>query len=262
MLGVLVMAGLVTTKVGRRAWEGLKGDLPVLTADDVEAAAGEGVMVGLLGGFRAVTADFLWVKTNALWEDRDIPGTQTMIRLVTTVDSRPMMFWINGARMIAYDMPVWRTDEVGGDAAIPATIRKRFEVEQAEAGLNLLRRGLSYHPDAPLILIEMGNIRQRRLGHLEGGAELYRRAALQPDAPYYAGRIYGEMLKQLGRDRDAYAWLVDLHRRLPANDPSGMAMPEVVLGRIRELEARLGVSEAQRYSPVADEGVAGAGGAP
>ena len=175
VIAVLAVTGFVSTFVGRPAWVELKQDLPVLTVQDVEAAAGEGVMIGLLGGFRAVMADFLWVKTNAVWEDRDLPETQAMIRLVTTVDSRPLIFWVNGARMIAYDMPVWRTEEAGGDAIVPATVRRRFEVEQAEAALRLLRRGLSFHPEAPLLLIEMGNIHQRRLGDPAGGAEFYRR---------------------------------------------------------------------------------------
>lgn len=247
MLAVLALAGVVSNLVGRQAWVEIKRDLPVLTAEDVEAAAGEGVMVGLLGGFRALTADLLWVRTNAVWEQRDLPATQTMIRLVTVVDSRPLMFWINGARMIAYDMPVWRTDDAGGDAVVPSAVRRRFDHEQARAALDLLARGLSHHPDSPLLLIEMGNIHGRRLGDLETCAAYYRRAALRPDAPYYAARIHAEMLKQLGRPEAAYQWLIEVHPGLPTNDP--MAMPEVVLGRIRELEDQLGMPVDARYVP-------------
>lgn len=248
VLAALVVAGLVGSRVSRGAWEVLRADMPAMSAEHVDVAAGEGVMIGLFGGFRAITADLLWVRANALWEDQDLPATQTLIRLVTTVDSRPLIFWINGARMIGYDMPVWRLEALGREGGIvPAVVERRIFAEQAEAALRLLERARAYHPEEPLLVIEQANLRHRKLGDLAGAAELYRKAAELPGAPYYAARIHAEMLKQLGRDREAYAWLVDVHRELPADDP--MAMPEIVLGRIRELEERLGVPAAERYRP-------------
>lgn len=210
-------------------------------------------MVGLLGGFRAVTADFLWVRANADWEEQDLPTTQTLIKLVTTVDSRPLLFWINGARMIGYDMPVWRIDAAAREGGeLPAVAQAQVFEEQARAALDLLERARVYHPAEPLLLIEMGSIRHRKLGDLAGAAELYRQAALLPGAPYYAARIRGEMLRQLGRDREALAWLVEVHRGLPRDDP--MAMADIVLGRIRELEDKLQVPAPERYESDASSG--------
>lgn len=258
MISVLVIAlvlagtGALGSRIGREAWTVLKADVPVFTSADIEAAAGEGIMVGLLGGFRAVTADFLWVRTNAVWEEQDLPGAQTLIRLVTTVDSRPLIFWVNGARMIGYDMPVWRIDAAArGGADVPAVVQTRIYHEQAMAALAVLERARSHHPGEPLLLIEMANLRQRKLGDLAGAAELYRRAAHMPGAPFYAARIYGEMLKQLGRERDAYAWLVEVHRGLPQGN--AMAMADIVLGRIRDLEERLNVPASERYVPTKGE---------
>lgn len=249
MLGVLVLTGTLATHVGRRAWVELRADTPVLAGEDFEAAAGEGLMIGLLGGFRAVTADLLWVRTNALWEQQDLPGTQAMIRLVTAVDTRPLLFWITGARIIGYDMPVWRVDALaaGQGSAVPAVVQQRITAEQVEAALGLLTRARVYHPNEPQVLIEMAALRHRKLGDLAGAAELYREAASVPGAPYYAARIRAELLKQMGRPREAYDWLVAVHRHLPPDDP--MAMPDIVLGRIRELEDQLGVPPAERYRP-------------
>jgi len=248
ILLVLLAAGRIGARLGAGAWEILRRDMPVLTASDVEVAAGEGIMVGLLGGFRAVTADFVWVRTNATWEERDLPATQTLIKLATTVDSRPLVFWINGSRMIAYDMPVWRIDAASAaGAGLPAVVQGRIVAEQAHAAIALLERARIHHPDEPLLLIEIGNIRARKLGDLAGAAALYREAALMPGAPYYAARIHAEMLKQLGRHHEALEWLVAVHRDLPRDDP--MAMAEVVLERIRELEERFEVPASQRYLP-------------
>jgi hypothetical protein len=84
------------------------------------------------------------------------------------------------------------------------------------------------------------------MGNAEAAAELYRRAALRPGAPFYAGRIYGEMLRRLGREREAYDWLRGIYAELPLDDPT--AAPEIVLGRIRDLENVLGIPAAERVS--------------
>jgi hypothetical protein len=69
-----------------------------------------------------------------------------------------------------------------------------------------------------------------------------------PGEPYYAARIYGELLRRLGREREAYLWLCRLHPNLPTEDPEAMA--EVVLKRIRGLEEALSIPEGDKYRPV------------
>lgn len=252
-IAVLLVAGLVGARVGEPAWVSVRRDMPALAGGDLQAAAGEGLTIGLLGGFRAVAADFLWVRTNAVWEDQDLAGTQALIRLVTIVDPRPLLFWINGARMIAYDMPVWRIDAARGiGAEVPRAVQVRITREQAAAAIELLERAVSHHPDEPLVVIEHANIVLRKLGDLEQAAALYRRAALMPGAPYYAARIHAELLRQMGRHREALDWLVAVHRRLPADDPR--ALWELVFDRIRELEDVLQVPAPQRYAPIQASG--------
>ncbi len=214
---------------------------------EIEEALGQGVVIGLLGGFRAILADFLWLSVNLGWERRDLARTHALIRLATTVDARPHYFWINGARILAYDMPQWRIEAAGGPAVVGAAARRTIDEEQAELALELLAAALRHHPGDPFLLLEVGNIRLRRLGDLAAAAEAYREAAGRPGVPYYAARIHAEFLKQLGRKPEALAWLIDLHPRLPADDPTAMA--DVVLERIRGLENELRVADEDRYRP-------------
>ena len=65
-------------------------------------------ILALLGGFRALVADGTWIRMYDVWEERDLPVVDTLIRLVTAIDPRPLYFWLNGARIMAYDMPDWR----------------------------------------------------------------------------------------------------------------------------------------------------------
>ena len=225
----------------------MRADEPALNARELDQTLGEGLTIGLLGGFRAIVADFLWLQTNTAWEERDLPSTQNLIRLVSAVDPRPLFFWINGARMIGYDMPSWRIQAAGGFSAVPPSVQTRFDSEQAVTALDHLRRGLTYHPDQPYLLIEMAGIHQHRLHDLKAAAGFLRQAAEQEGAPYFAARIHAELLRRMGKKREAYEWLKHVHPNLDPED--AFAMPDLVLGRIRELENELAIPENQVYHP-------------
>ena len=248
-LAVLAAAGLVLRPLESSAWTEIRASGIGADAAGIRGAVGQGVVAGLLGGFRALAADFLWLKANSTWEEMDLPATQSTIRAVTAIDPRPLYFWVNGARMIAYDMPVWRIERAGGPDAVPASVQERINEEQARVALGLLAEADQVHPNDPWLLIEEADIHLRRLGDVSTAARLYREAALLPGAPCYAARIYAELLRQLGRRREALDWLVKLHPTLPGDEPE--AMSGIVLARIRELEDELGVPVAERYHTAA-----------
>src|SRR5690606_26319529 len=89
VLLVLALLGWATGPLVQPAWREVRAGEPALHAQALEATLGQGLTFGLLGGFRAVLADFLWLRTNMYWESYDVPSTHKMIELVTTVDPRP-----------------------------------------------------------------------------------------------------------------------------------------------------------------------------
>ncbi|HUG10361.1 MAG TPA: hypothetical protein VMM36_05080 [Opitutaceae bacterium] len=251
-IATVTLAALVATNLALRplegpAWEEVRARGAGIDAPGIESAVGQGVVAGLLGGFRALAADFLWMKVNSDWEDMNLPATETAIRAVTAIDPRPLYFWINGARMIAYDMPNWRIERGGGFDVVPLSVRTRVDEEQARIALDMLADARQVHPDNPALVIEVANIYLRRLHDTTTAAELYRQAAELPGAPFYAARIHAELLRNLGRREEAHQWLLRLHPTLPRDVPE--AMPEVVLARIREIEDELGLPVESRYQP-------------
>ncbi len=244
---VLLVAGLGLGRLAEPAWAEQVRRQPALQWRSLEGAAGQGVVLGLLGGFRALAADLLWLRANAAWERCDSVGTQAALELVTAVDPRPVAFWVNGARMIGHDMPYWRIDRAGGEGAVPAGVAERVFAAQARAAIAYLEKGFANHPDEPLLHIEVANLQLQRLGDLPGATEHYRLAARQPAAPFYAARVYAELLRRGGRDREALEHLVALHPTLPRENP--FALADEVLWRIRGLEERLALPAAERYQP-------------
>jgi tetratricopeptide (TPR) repeat protein len=200
-----------------------------LRTDQLMRVVGRGGIMARLGGMRSAFASACWLRANLAWERRDALATAALIELTVAVDERPVYFWLNGARMLAYDVPEWRRNDLA-----PAAWRSRVNEEQAQQALRLLEKGLRWHGPDPALYIEMANIHLRRRNDREAAARYYRLAAEQTGAPHYAARIHGELLRELGRPQEALAWLREVLPRLEAGDP--LARREVVLERIEMLE--------------------------
>lgn len=186
-----------------------------------------------VGGIRRAVAGGCWLRASLAWERCDPVATTALLKITVMLDGAPRYFWLNGARMMAYDLPVWRSEP-----GMPAALRRRIFEEQGHAALEFLADGLRAHPGDPDLLIEMAGVWLRLFDDRTGAAQLFRQAAEQPGAPYYAARIHAELLVQLGRPDEALAWLRQILPRLPAGDPA--ARREIVVQRIKALEAQLG----------------------
>jgi len=248
ILVLLLLLGLITRPIEAPAWGTVKAGQPEMNLEAIEGALGQGLVVGVLGGFRAILADFLWIRTNTIWERRDRVKLDAMVRLVTTLDPRPEFFWINASRMIAYDVPNWRIREEGGYDEVPEVRQKAIDLEQSGQAFELLEQALEFHPDKAKLYLEVGQIYLNRLKDDANAAVWFLKASQKDDAPYYAARIYAELLRRQGKDAEAYAFLKELHAELPN---VRFAQKGILLERIRDLEKALKVPFWQRYMPVA-----------
>lgn len=163
-------------------------------------------------------------------------------------ESAVALFWVNGARIIAYDTPIWRMENRAVSEGVAAHIRR----EHAAQAIELLQEGSAWHAGNPYWWIERANIALNAGGNLEAAAADYRRAAELPGAPYFAARIHAELLLRMGRSTEAHAWLRHVYSSLPPSDPSAQAAR--VLQRIRTLERQFELPVTEYY-PLADPNV-------
>jgi hypothetical protein len=203
----------------------------VWRGEQMVALTGGGGLTSVLGGLRAAVAGGYWLRANLAWERRESAALEMLIGLTVAADQRPLYFWLNGARMLAYDVPAWQPRDT------PPVKARHLGGEQAQRALRLLEHGLSWHGADAELHIEMANIHLRRLHDLESAARCYRLAAEQSGAPYYAARIHAELLRELGRPEEALLWLRRLLPSLPGDDPA--ARRDVVQARIQALEREL-----------------------
>ena len=213
--GIVVLGLLLSGSSGLRRLERRLSDQPAERGAQWSQLIGHGGIVAVLGGMRSVVASGFWLQTNLAWEQRDVRATTLGLNLTVAADERSDYFWLNGARMLAYDLSEWR---VSPDA--PRAVRVKVQREQGNQALEFLRKGIQWHGANANFYIEMGNVYLRRMDNLTAAAECYRWAAEQPAAPYYAARIYANLLQQLGRTTEALAWLEKVIPTLPANEPA------------------------------------------
>lgn len=244
---ILIVVGVVLRPIESSSWRVVKAGQPEMNLNELEGALGQGVVIGVLGGFRAVLADFLWIRLNTIWERKDRVKMGAMVQLVTTLDPRPDFFWINGARMTAYDVPNWRIREEGGYDAVPEARQREIDEEQSAQAFELLHTARKFHPDSPKFALEIAQIYLNRLKDDANAAEWFLKASKMDGAPHFASRIYAELLRRQGKDEEAYDYLKSLHDQLPDNDP--YAQKNVILQRIRELEQTLKVPVWKRFMP-------------
>jgi len=189
-------------------------------ARDLEKLEGMGqtVLVGTFGGLRALAADLLWIRTNYYWENENLGLAETTGRAVTRLQPDLPYFWIQTARMIVYDMPVWR---FGSRKLPPKSVETRIRREQAERGIELLDEAEQFLPDSPAIPGEKARIYWTVLGDTEKAAEEYKEPYEKPGAPVLYARMRAVILMDEGREREALSWLEQVLANLdPARDPA------------------------------------------
>jgi len=244
-IGILLITGIAAKPLEKQLHAVTSETRPRLQIEDLEQGAGQGLIFAVLGGFRTLMADILWLKTMIVWESENLEKTHSLIQFTTTVDPQPKFFWINGARIIANDMPHW----MAAQGNTPEQT-KRNTVVLAHSAIALLEKAKPHHQDKPDILMEIGNIHLNRLRDARSAAEMYRKAYDEYEStPYYVARLYGQLLRRMGRNKEAYKFLTELHPTLP--DGVIYAQKNTVLQRIRQLEKTLGITKGNSFRPVA-----------
>lgn len=218
---------------------------------------GQSVIIGSLGGLRALAADFLWLRTNYYWQNNNHGLTDTTARAVTRLQPDFPFFWIEAARMIVYDMPVWR---FGRDRSAPESVEKRIRREHAERGLELLDEASRFLPEASEIPAEKARIYWTVLDDPEKAQEYYRIAYQKPDHRALYARLRAVILMDLGRVEEAERWLTGVLSQMKSGQsPSQVLLMKSYLEELQEGINPRGPEVPPMLVPESGSGAAGDG---
>ncbi len=205
-LGFLALF-LAVGSLAEQAWRRARLALPEIGRRELEPTLGQGVLLGVLGGFRTVVADFTWIRGYALWERKnDRAGTELLMRAACALDPRSRFFWENAGLSVANDMAHWEIRRRGGYAKVPKEIQDHLLRSYAQRGMALLDEGIASTGGDAALLATAALVAELQLKDLGRSADYYRRAAEARAAPWFAARFAAANLWKEGRRREAYAW--------------------------------------------------------
>lgn len=208
-LGLLGLVGWALRPVERAAWVEIQAAQPTLRPGGIGTLGAQGLATALLGGFRAVAADLLFLHAYSRWVASDADEMEGLLRLVSELEPQTHDFWLFTARVLAADVPVWRAraQAAQGGAPLDDAQRAALRAEQGQRALRLLERARDYYPREPGFLIEQARVAFFNLDNPRLAAAYYARAAALPGAPPTAHLGTAECLVRAGQPEHAAAYL-------------------------------------------------------
>lgn len=238
--GAILLALLLALAAGEaseHAWSKARRAVPELRRADLELSAGQGALLGILGGFRPVLADLAWIRAYVKWERRD-RGCEALLRLACQLDPHATTFWENRANMVGLDMAHWEIRARGGYLRVTEPEQQAIFARFARKALEGLEEGVPVARRPSSLLVVGGYLAETKLRDPLAAAEYYRRAHLSPPAPWYCAYFVGRLLKDAGQPREAYTYLREVWQRELSLQRDGSPTE---LGFLRRLEIELGL---------------------
>jgi len=204
---------------------------------------GQGITLATLGGYRNIAANLVWISMYGEWQYRRKSAVLEKMALAVSLRPESSYFWIDGARIIANDMPVWQVGDeqmqrlFDESDSSGASIRKEY-AEQALRFLDEVPISLEKRYE---IHLERGAIYWQRLHDLDRAIGQFEAALACEGVPYFVSRVYAELLYRNGQLADAYQYLKTHYAALPDEDRT--AMKPLVAQRLQELARELRVRD-------------------
>ena len=197
----------------------------------VRASIGNGWLFAVLGGYRSLVADFIWIKSYVCWENKDIARCVSSMELACAIDPQMTMFWVQGASVIAFDIPHWQFERLPKKMQTDEKM-ELMRVRQARQAIAFIDKGLAMFPDSYELLIQKGQV---AIGAklFDIAEQCYGKASELNDG-FYARRIYASLLEKNGKFSKAIPVLEKLLSEAEADNPARKLIAEQLL-EVRKL---------------------------
>jgi hypothetical protein len=206
---------------------------------DVRERIGQIAFIAVLGGFRSVIADLLFIDAQAAWERTDWTNLLLRLRQATELQPHAIMFWdVAGWHM------AWNASIAGeNDESKRPDECRRLSREYIELGRDFLVRGIANNPRKPQLYEALARLERDRLHDHAAAAESFFKASQLPGCASYDERFSAYELSWCeGREYEAYERLHALYVRGEKE-----RLPTLV-ARLKALEEKLNIPQDQRVN--------------
>jgi hypothetical protein len=198
---------------------------------------GQSAFIAVLGGFRSVIADLLFIDAYSAWERTDWTSLLLRLRQATELQPRAILFW---------EMAGWHMAWNAGTAALEddsksPTARRRLQHDYLELGKDFLVRGIAHNPEKPELYEALARLYRDKFHDHARAAENFEKASRLPGHHSYDERFSAyELAECEGREREAYDRLRALYQRGEKE-----RLPRLI-NQLRAMEERLKIPANER----------------
>jgi tetratricopeptide (TPR) repeat protein len=206
---------------------------------------GQGMAIALFSGFRAVVADFAWLRVTGAWEDKQWFKVKSLVDLSTTLQPRSILFWEMGGWHMAWNASVDARNNRKEFSELRRIKEERFWIEQ---GRDIFQRGAENNPERYNLWMQLAMLHQQKRKDYQQAAKYYEIASNRERAPLYLKRFAGYMLQEAGDDAGAYAYWKKLWENQESRANPDMLWDKIE-DRMRVLEEKLSIPAEKRIFP-------------
>jgi hypothetical protein len=227
----------------------------------IRSAIPQTMAIALLGGFRGVVADFVWIQAHGAWERQEWYKMPQYFRVVTTLQPKSTLYWQTAAWHMAWNISyaVSQSPTIGK----PAT-REYARRQWIEEGRAFLLEGIKNVPDRYDLYFHLGWLIMQKQDYMDRDpttgfpGKHFMEAApwfdfswekFPKEAPIYVSRMAGHCYMKAERWQEARDWWCELLKE----DPDRTKHPDQMWHKIeewgRECEDKLNLPAEKRCFP-------------
>ncbi|MBQ2721372.1 MAG: hypothetical protein IJF70_00530 [Opitutales bacterium] len=188
-----------------------------ISSQSIEVAMNKGFLFGMLGGYRSLISDFVWLKEHLDWEKQNLAGCLSAMELATSIDPYMTTFWTQGASIIAYDTPHWMLAKLPKKARSEKLLNA-FKRKQAKLAIEFLDKALAMFPTNSELILQKGQIAVAN-DDFKLAETCYEKLSNEPNPTVFARRVYAGILTQNGKFQKAIDVLQSILNETPNDSP-------------------------------------------
>jgi hypothetical protein len=232
---IVILAGFVPAKL--KIESACNQNAPAALSLDLREKIGQSAFIAVLGGFRSVIADLLFIDAYSAWERTDWTYLLLRLRQATELQPRSVLFWEIAGWHMAWNAG---TAVLEDESKSPAT-RQRLQREYLKLGEDFLVRGLAHNPEKPQLYEALARLYRDKFQDHARAAENFEKASRLPGHASYDERFSAYELSYCeGREREAYDRLRALYQRGEKEH-----LPRLI-NQLRAMEQRLNLPADER----------------
>jgi hypothetical protein len=232
---IIILAGFVPAKLKMESL--CHQSVPAPLSLDLREKIGQSAFIAVLGGFRSVIADLLFIDAYSAWERVDWTYILLRLRQATELQPRSILFWEMAGWHMAWNAG---TAVLEDESKSPAT-RQRLQREYLKLGEDFLVRGIAHNPEKPQLYEALARLYRDKFQDHARAAENFEKASRLPGHASYDERFSAYELSYCeGREREAYDRLRALYQRGEKE-----RLPRLI-NQLRAMEQRLNLPAEER----------------